>query len=784
MGRTLIGAAFVAALSGLARAQEKPKEPPPQEEKLPPGRAVIQAGDALSWQEGEVTVTFLTGGVTLRRSDIQITAARMLAWSRKGGDSFEELYAEGGVVFTRENQSLHCERFYVDVRDDNKPLCMIVDFRGEAFSKQFKERFYVRAKEARMVEKGRFQANDISLSTCSYGVPHYHISIGEGTLVGHGEHEKKGKWDIFPYDSWALEAVEIYPELLGAPIFFIPAMVLSPALAEFPLRHLEGGHNSRFGYYAYTEWGTKLKKEDENHKWRPWAEVVIKADWRELRGGGYGLDFRYKWKEDYEGYVNTYYMHDLGRDPNLGFNAKFGPLVEGDRGLAHFFHRQNFDEHWRLELESYYVSDRDLREEFFTKEFREEKEPESAAYLRWVDGPMGAYLYERNRLNPWQTQTEYLPRFNYSLFQVPVARGPLADVYLNERLDAGRLRRRFDDSLDAPSEDTWRIDSVTELSLPVDCRYFQVAPFAQERLTYYEYDLQGDRELRALPAAGARVSTQLHATWPDVGWEAVGLRGLRHIMEFEGRYAAGFDQAVKSGQLFAFDEVDQVAPFEEVAIGMHHRFKTKDETGKPFEFLSLGVEVEYYPNARRDTTSLRVDDYMPPFNYILVSPRTDGTFPERHWSNVHYGMAFQPRNFFQAYGSGEYNPAAGYEEVRQYGVTVWPWEKTSLSAGQTYVRGVTNAYTGTFTTAFTEKWTISLQAQYDFKVNDFLSQRIVVSRDYHDFLLEGVVEHNTTTNERRIFVSFVPKFLGPKGERRSHAIQPLVPVPQYTNPEP
>jgi hypothetical protein len=445
LGRALLTQLLILVLSVAAPAQEKPAsgaKPPSQADPQPPGRTRIQSDNALSWQEGDHTVTFLAGGATIRRGDLEIRAARMLAWSKKGAESFEEVYAEGGVVITRGTQVLRCEQLYLDERNPDEPRAMIVDLRGEAVSKAYQEKFYVRAKEAREVARGVMVAKDISLSTCSYGVPHYHLSIDQGTLRGVDERTERERYDFWPYNSWTLDADELYPELQGAPLLFIPAMVLSPALEDFPLRRVEGGHNSRFGYYAYTGWGMNFKKEDDPGKWRPWGQVLLEADYRQLRGAAEGLDFRYKWKDQYEGYLNSYYMHDVYRDPSLGFNAKFGPLLgdDHDRGLVHFFHRQNLDEHWRLELESYYVSDSALREEFFPKEFLEDKDPETAAYLRYVDGPMSAYLYERNRINRWETQNEYLPRFNVSLFQIPVVRGTLSDLYLTERFDAARIR--------------------------------------------------------------------------------------------------------------------------------------------------------------------------------------------------------------------------------------------------------------------------------------------------------------------------------------------------------
>ena len=56
--------------------------------------------------------------------------------------------------------------------------------------------------------------------------------------------------------------------------------------------------------------------------------------------------------------------------------------------------------------------------------------------------------------------------------------GSFADnIYLTERFDVVDIRRKFDEDLNQHSVDTWRVDAVTELFMPLDFRYFQVAPF-------------------------------------------------------------------------------------------------------------------------------------------------------------------------------------------------------------------------------------------------------------------------------------------------------------------
>ena len=88
--------------------------------------------------------------------------------------------------------------------------------------------------------------------------------------------------------------------------------------------------------------------------------------------------------------------------------------------------------------------------------------------------------------------------------------------------------------------------------------------------------------------------------------------------------------------------------------------------------------------------------------------------------------------------------------------------------GQTFVKNVTNAYTGGVAWALTEKWAVSALAQYDYSIRDFLKQEFVVSRDFHDFQIEIIWEHDYSRDENRFLVGFVPKFLGRGGLKKSH----------------
>lgn len=731
---------------------------------IPQEDVEINAGDALSWKVGGDTIIFLAGQVRVRRGEVEMTAARALIWTRPGEKpAFRELYAEGNVAFRRGASKLRAERVYYNLVKDE---AVIVDFKARGSSNDVEQFFYVTAAEVRK-RAGRITAGEVKMSTCSYGVPHYHIEVGEAELIGRDRlPEGSGPFNLWPFKDWDVRVKRLEPKLIGAPVFFFPGLALGPWIQEFPVRSVKGGRTSNFGYYAYTDLGVTLRLETEDGKERTWGEVLGEVDWREERGGAYGLDLEYGWG-NYTGFVDTYFLHDLGRKEDSDFERRLDPLKRAERGRARAFHRHELNDHFRLELETSYVSDRDLREEFFEKEFKEDKAPETAAYFRWLDGEAGAFLLSRHRLNDWQTQNEYLPRADFSVFQTPVAEDLLDQLLLTTRFDGGLVRRRFDKKLRLPTSDTWRWDSSVEVSWPWDLEVLQAAPFAAHRMTVYEDGPQGESEFRSLWSAGGRLVTQAHATFPELQWHLAGLRGLRHVAELEARYANNFDTTVAPSELFPFEEIDQLDTFEELAVELRQRFLTQDDEKQVFEFMSLTVGIEYYPDSDRDTTSFNANSYVFPFNWITLAPDSAGVFDRRHWSNVNYEISITPRRLLRFSAGGEYHPLFRHEEVREFAVSVTPLEGLTGTVGHTFVRGVTDAYAFDLAWAITPKWSVQSTAQYDFRIDEWLSQSLVVSRDFHDFLIEVVVDRDFGRDEHRAYVNFVPKIFRRKGLFRS-----------------
>jgi hypothetical protein len=759
----------------------------------------IEAANGLSWVEGDDEMFFLTGGVTIKRPDVTLHASRVMLWKKKDSKEqlYDQIYAEGNVIFERGSQKLTCEQFFYSIDAEGRGAGYIVDVRMKAFSRDLKSDFFAMAKEARIRSKTvtvdgkeevrqEVEAEECKLTSCAYGVPHYHLNVGHATLLGGEQPSVKGrKIGLSPFgEDWTVDFDQLVPEFSGIPFLYVPGLAIGPWLMNFPIRGIRVGHSSRFGNFVYSDFGSRIRMADEQGKMRQWGDVDLKVDWRQVRGWAGGVDFNYKW-DGYHGYLDSYYLHDLGPRPGSDFDNQFPPLEHPDRAKIHWFHRQDVDEHWRYELETYYLSDNSLLPEFFPNEFKEEKEPETAAYVRWLNGDMGAFLLGRYRLNNFQTQDQYLPRADFNLLSHPILGGLVDNLYLTERVDVVDIRHKYAEDLMLQSVDTWRFDVLTQLSTCFDFQYFQISPFLQNRFTYYQEDLAGDERLRDLWTGGTRMTMQIHGTHPDVTWERAGLRGLRHVIELEARYTNNFSNNVDPADLFPFEPVDQLSRFEEASFEIRQRFLTKDSANRPFEFFTCTVGIDYYPDPRRDTTFANENNFEPPFSWIPVTAQPgNGTYPPRLWSNVQYEFSLRPRNLFTVSGAGEYNPVTHAEEVREVAITVNPIEKFTLSVSQERVKAVTDAFTLGMTWAITPKWTVSVFGQYDFRAGEYLKQELVVARDFHDFSVEAVYERDFTRSENRFLVAFVPKFLGQSGARRSHLYRPGQPFETSTTSTP
>jgi hypothetical protein len=644
-----------------------------------------------------------------------IRADRMIPWfkeTKSAGPGIptgaRRFYAEGNVVFfrrdldTRKVEVFRADQFFLDVE---KRTGYFSDIRlDQRPGDETRPAVTLRAREARLaagggssaaeagrvaalglpglanLPPGRLMVFDVILSTCTFGDPHYNLGLAEAQVDWKWAAASKNPLvDFFlaKPDDPGIGGSWVSVNIWGIPVFAWPSFYMKlAALSALPLEKVQGGKTSRFGNTIETTWGLKISKglvdslvpfgpdtpEDDKDTW---GRLRWELDWRQERGWAAGIDPSWKWG-DYAGYLDTYYLRDEGPSPDNDFDKQFLPLERTDRGRARFFHRAEVTSSLRAELEFSWLSDRNVLQEFFEQEFKEGKEQETVAYLRYIDGNKGGFLMEKVRINDFQTQLEFLPKLKVILADEPILSELPFGWNFGEELEVVNLRQRFDDDLGLSDSQTWRLDSLSSLRLSVPLGLATLSSFAEARVTGWEEALDGDPADRFLATAGARLAMDIHGVH-RVKSDFLGLHDLRHIVHLEARAVTAFSNTLEPGELFQYDATDGLEDFTEYSFYIGNTFQTKYIDGQEFktrDFLEFGAEIEFYPNSERDTVGFKAINSQVPFNWITLAPHDSSkVLDERNCSNIHWDVIFRPSKYVEAKGNGEYNPVHNQEEV-------------------------------------------------------------------------------------------------------------------------
>lgn len=673
------------------------------------------------------------------------------------GVRFDEVYAEGNVRLLRGRQQIEAERLYYSLADET---ALIYDAIIRLPGQGLRPPVIVRAKTVRRLGPDSFEAENASVSTCEYGDPHYHLSL-RFLRVEFGK----------PETLYVLSGIT--PKFLGAPVFYWPKW-RSFGFPTIPFRALRYRKTGQYGHFLHTEWGGEIHRNerdangalvlDKNGQPRPhtWGTLWLDADYYSKRGIGVGPAVEYKWG-DYEGSAEAYWVRDRGPDPNRSYEQQFLPLEKHDRGRLRTFHRHALDEDWRLDLESAWLSDRHVLQEFFVDEFKEGKDQETYAYLRYRRENVGGTLTEKIRWNDFLDQTEYLPRAQGFLIGEPLWGDRLS---YTAKAEIANVRRQFDEAWNFPSYQIWRFDTEHEIAAPFDVSFVTFRPFVRARASAFEEDLAGHQDVyRGTLSAGTRAFWQMNRVY-DVENETLGIDDLRHIMEFDLRYTSTFANTQPSVGLIPFDAVDFADKFDEVYLEWRHRLATKRAAERrPWEFLDAAVAVEYYPDRDRDTGLFRAQNFLTPFSWITNAPRVDGTFGRRDWSNVHWDLTLTPETIFSFRTGGEWNPHRDKIEVSAYGVNVDPSPDLGFAIWSRYVEDIAHTVGFDVAAKLTDRWSSRVQVQYDLRQDRFSEQKMTLYRDIHEFTLDLTFRVSESTGDTSFTFGISPSGLTARQRR-------------------
>jgi len=730
----------------------KAVEPVESAMQKPEPSAYVRYGQMEIRKEDSVQITAFTNKVELYQAGKILKAETLVARNKtrdgnilNGRDIiFDEVYAEGNVKVISENDILSADRFYYNFINDTA-IIINLEIRTSVRDKREQElTVVIRANIAYQVNKSTIIARNASVTTCPHGQPHYYFWANQVSFIK----DATGKHIIINH---------LVPHIAGIPDDSI-------------IRTARFSKSSRLGQSTDVKLGLNIKKyvrdekdeiikdRDGYYKTKLWGDLTLDEHIYEKRGLASEPKLVYNW-QSYEGFIDSYYIHDKGPDPNLKYNIllyktppEMATVTNEERGRFHMFHRQNISPNLRGDVEMYYLSDRYFLPEFFNDEYKERKPTESYIYLRYLRYNKAIVLLEQPTLNSFRNKTDYQPQLKAYLMDEPLIILPSIPLYYSGVVELSNMERRLDDLPSIPGYQADRVDSFNEMSAPLELNFIKFTPFISGRWTGYNKTLQDNNyTVRFVGSEGARLFTQFYRAF-DLKEKPLGISNPVHTVSFDVRYTNHSYVSTPSSDLYFFDNTDRYDELGEWFFEIRNRFKS-EHNGAYNEFLDIGLSIERYSKPITNAMS----NYLYPMSSLVIPPVENNDFPERKISDLNIDVLLTPAAPFSLRTVWQYNTNTHQGEVWYFNINFVPYSMWTVSLFGNYILGRTDTYGLNLTCSPLEKWELSVADQYDFQAGDFINRRYSLRRDLHEFFLEFAVMIDKGKDEKNFNIMLSPK---------------------------
>jgi lipopolysaccharide export system protein LptA len=748
----------------------------------------------------------ITGGINLIIYNVEglgtvdILTDRMVVWRTTTdtsdlaqGESVQsaneplELYLEGNVIIRRGGEKIEAKQAYYDV---NRNLMNATDAELMSVHPELGSPLYFRARKLRQVSADKYVAERTQATGSQFPSPGIDVQTEVATI------EAISSTEIDPETGEPVQAARhlvtatnnfFYIE--GIPVFYVPYVQKELDEMSIPLRKFAIRQSSNYGTELRTTWDAYALFGLEQPEWVTKWELDL--DFLGDRGPAAGSLFEYRGEDLFGfegkswGLVETWGIHDTGLD-NIGNGREDIEPEQTDRGRFLFRHHQELPSDFSLNLELAYISDINFLEQFFEKEWEEDKDQETALYLKQQRDNWAWSIFARDRLMSFLTTTEYTPQLDFYWLGEPLLFDWLT-YYTHSSL--GYLRfldsERSNGDIypgglgdDGATFSGGRFDSLHELNLPFSAGPFRVVPYVMGRASWWGEGVTEDSESRGYGAAGARASMPLWRVFPCVESDLWNVHGLAHKIVFSADYSYA-QSSLDHTLLPQYDELDEDA--EQI---FRERFLFRDYVvpGIPFP---PGLDSRMYAIRRGLMTAPEsVDDLHVLRMDIRQRLQTKRGLPgQRHvidWMTLDTAVAFFPNedrdNFGENFGLYTYDYSWHIGDRTSFLSS--GWFETYDDAPRMWSAGIfmERPPRGSFYVGYSEldpiesrvaqlaynywmspKWISSFSTSHDFGETENLGQSIILTRIGSDIVFRFGVSWNPLRDNFGVGIELQPR---------------------------
>jgi len=627
-----------------------------------------------------------------------------------------ELYAEGHIKITQDENTVFCEQVYTHLSEKRGIIV-----KGEIYSAADlsgkKHPLHIGFSSIKQIYTDLALIEDAYFTTCTFGVPHYEVHAEKCLLIGNSSQGR-------------LEFEDPYIKAGFISISLPDTSVDIGRRWYFPVRRIKAGSSSRFGPYLLTTLeedfdalGNKAHSAlgiDTPFR----GNMLLDLDLYSKRGVGIGPGIEYGADGLYEGFLKGYFIND-SHDEDRGDI----PIDENKRGRVKTQNRIHLWEHTLLDLELSYITDFHFMDEYYEEELKEEKEQETYLYLHDTNGSNSFSLLNRFRLNDFDSQLEYLPQGIWETSPIAALGGrgaspflgflELSGIFYSHRTELSQVRNRPADDLDIRSDRLFRADYLSTLEAPFKILNLKINPYLENRVSYFERGLGESRsQNRVVETFGVQSGFLLHST-SDFTSEMLNIHGLRNILEPSVEYRNTFAINKDQQDLIRFDELENPMRGEIVFLNLRQRLQThKDRQSDEIHTLYEGLfSLPLYPDRRYSENghkmgNLSFETFMTPL------------LKQKLFKNI------------QLIEEGEYNLNDGRMDILNSGLTMNPNPDLGLGLWHRWIRDRYSFMGMQVTTLLTDKWEAGFGIYYNIEEKEWADKTVSLRRRAHQWLFE------------------------------------------------
>jgi hypothetical protein len=666
------------------------------------------------------------------------------------------LYCEGGVVVVRSGvEVLRCDRLSLSLPDD-RIVVENAELRYTTPTATGADTLVVRA--PKLVKQGaRWTGRDVLVTTCSAGVPHYGMALGEVEIV-----ERDREFELIARGQRL--------QLGGTNIVPLPdAHVFTGSQSQFPIRRVRGSYSQKEGAQAEVVLG--LPWNDTGgalHHWltgRPPHEFrgdwELGVGWIEKRGEPLDGVLEYRAPGLYEGRTEGFWIDDRGDDlREIRTNLDGSDIGPGHRGVVRTQNRVHLGPRTHFDAVAWYGSDAAVWSEYFRAPYRVEEVPETSTYLHHADRNRLLTVGTRFNLSEFSYRddralaerfVEELPVATYQWLAQPIATTPWhTPIVVDLETEIGQRRSDYDDRAGFRVGDrTARADQLAEVSAPFALAGWNVRPFVSARGTFFDGTVDGGSEARIAWTGGVQLGTRWSRTW---AWLEDGeSQGVRHVIAPRVSLRNRFHVDDRAAEFFAFDAVDTLGEEQLVRVEVRNLLQSMVTTAhgrEPHDFVFLDLAQDVFPDAGRDNGG----DTLGLFYYdLLLRPTLPGA-PFDRFAFALYGDHDWEDGLRTLDTELQFGPVAGIDWTLEY--------RTDTN--------VDGAVGVNASTSLLQRWDLFAASQRDLDRDRWLSYVFGLRRNDHDWSIAASVVYNPFSDETTFRLEFVPRlgsFSSPRGSR-------------------